>query len=101
MKNETQNETRNEADKKALSFFNPKMILAMLPMLIPFLPMILIAFGTKLKSGDPDNTGADDVFGKVMIDLAPAVAAIGAKDESKAKAAARVARDTLNGYLGE
>lgn len=95
------NQTNSEADKKALSFFDPKMILGMLPMLIPFLPMILIAFGAKLKSGDKDDIGADDVFGKVMIDLAPAVAAIGAKDESKAKAAARVARDTLNAYLGE
>ncbi len=89
------------SEKKALSFFNVKMITALLPALMPFAPMILVALGSKLKSKDADAIGADDAFGDILIALAPAVSSIGDRDESKVKQALRVARDAINSYLGE
>ncbi len=90
-----------ETQKQAMSFFDAKMIMAFLPALLPFLPMILIAMASKIKNKDADDVGADDVLGNVFISLAPVVGNINAKDQTGVKAALRAVRDTINNYLGE
>lgn len=95
------NETHSEADKKAMAFFNPKMILGMLPMLIPFLPMILTAWADKIKAQDADTVGSDDAFANVLVALAPAAAAFGSKDDLSFKKALEAVYTTLGNYLGK
>ncbi len=88
-----------ELEKQALSFFDPKMITSFLPALLPFLPMILIAMGAKIKSKDVNDTGADDVLANIFISLAPVIGNINAKDQTGVKAALRAVRDTIDNYL--
>lgn len=77
-----------------LKSLSPKLLLGLLP-------MILIKVGNWFKSKDADDKGADDVFGSILIALAPAIDAIDDANETAARKALQVAYKTIGNYLGK
>lgn len=70
-------------------------------LLLGLLPMFLIKIGNWMKNKDADDKGADDVFGNILIALAPALDAIDDGNETAARKALAVAYKTIGNYLGK
>ena len=75
-----------------LKSLSPKLLLALLP-------MILLKVGNWFKGKDADNIGSDDVTGNLLIALAPAMEALDSNNESAFKKSLRIVRDTIDNYL--
>lgn len=71
------------------------------PMLLMFLPMLLVKLGSWFKNKDAGETGSDDVFGNLLIAAAPAVEAISAGNENALKKSLNAAYIILGNYLGK
>lgn len=68
---------------------------------ITVLPLILTMVGTDIKNKDKNDTGADDFFGQLLIEISPAIVAYQLGQGTAVQKAVRIVRDRCNKYLGE